>query len=72
MTATSFFHWPQLLAKLAAMAAAYYVVGRLGLLLAIPPGVCHGCVASIRRCFSWYSTVRISSLAGHFARVVFN
>jgi hypothetical protein len=37
MTATSFFHWPQLLAKLAAMAAAYYVVGRLGLLLAIPP-----------------------------------
>jgi integral membrane sensor domain MASE1 len=26
------------LAELAAMAAAYYVVGRLGLLLAIPPG----------------------------------
>ena len=38
MTATSFLHWPELLAKLAAMAAAYYVVGRLGLLLAIPPG----------------------------------
>src|SRR5207247_5758454 len=38
MTATSFLHWVELLAKLAAMAAAYYVVGRLGLLLAIPPG----------------------------------
>jgi PAS domain S-box-containing protein len=38
MTAPSFLHWPELLAKLAAMAAAYYVVGRLGLLLAIPPG----------------------------------
>ena len=38
MTATSFLHWPELLAKLAAMAAAYYAVGRLGLLLAIPPG----------------------------------
>ena len=38
MTATSFLHLVELLAKLAAMAAAYYVVGRLGLLLAIPPG----------------------------------
>jgi len=38
MTATSFPHWAELPAKLAAMAAAYYVVGRLGLLLAIPPG----------------------------------
>jgi CHASE domain/MASE1 len=38
MTATSFLHWTKLLAKLVAMAAAYYVVGRLGLLLAIPPG----------------------------------
>ena len=38
MTATSFLHWGELLAKPAAMAAAYYVVGRLGLLLAIPPG----------------------------------
>ncbi len=38
MTATSFPHWAELLAKLAAMAAAYYAVGRLGLLLAIPPG----------------------------------
>jgi PAS domain S-box-containing protein len=38
MTATTFLHWPELLTKLTAMAAAYYVVGRLGLLLAIPPG----------------------------------
>ncbi|MGE5303709.1 MAG: CHASE domain-containing protein [Alphaproteobacteria bacterium] len=38
MTATSFLHWAELLVKLAGMAAAYYVVGRLGLLLAIPPG----------------------------------
>ena len=38
MTATFFFHWCQLPAKLAAMAVAYYAVGRLGLLLAIPPG----------------------------------
>ena len=38
MRATSFFRWSELPAKLAAMAAAYYVVGRLGLLLAIPPG----------------------------------
>ena len=38
MAATSFLHRVELLAKLAAMAAAYYVVGRLGLLLAIPPG----------------------------------
>ncbi len=38
MTATSFLHRADLLAKLAAMAAAYYVAGRLGLLLAIPPG----------------------------------
>jgi integral membrane sensor domain MASE1 len=38
MTATSFLHWAELLAKLAAVAAAYYVAGRLGLLLAIPPG----------------------------------
>src|SRR5262245_61700564 len=38
MTTTSFLHWAELPAKLAAMAAAYYVVGRLGLLLAIPPG----------------------------------
>ena len=38
MTATSFLHWAELPAKLAATAAAYYVVGRLGLLLAIPPG----------------------------------
>jgi CHASE1-domain containing sensor protein len=38
MTATSFLHWAEPLAKLAAMAGAYYVVGRLGLLLAIPPG----------------------------------
>jgi PAS domain S-box-containing protein len=38
MTATSFRHWAKLLAKPAAMAVAYYVVGRLGLLLAIPPG----------------------------------
>jgi hypothetical protein len=71
MTATSFLHWAEPLAKPAAMAAAHYVVGRLGLLLAIP-GLCHGCMASIRHCFSWYSTVRISSLAGHFARVVSN
>ena len=33
-----FLHWAELLAKPAAMAVAYYVVGRLGLLLAIPPG----------------------------------
>ena len=38
MTATFFLHWAELLAKPAAMAVAYYVVGRLGLLLAIPPG----------------------------------
>src|SRR4030095_4866999 len=38
MTATSFPNWAQGLANRAAMAAAYYVVGRLGLLLAIPPG----------------------------------
>jgi CHASE1-domain containing sensor protein len=38
MTATSFLHWAEPLAKPAAMAAAYYVIGRLGLLLAIPPG----------------------------------
>jgi PAS domain S-box-containing protein len=38
MTPKSFLHWPELLAKPAAMAVAYYVVGRLGLLLAIPPG----------------------------------
>jgi PAS domain S-box-containing protein len=38
MTATSFLHRAKLPAKLAAMAAAYYIVGRLGLLLAIPPG----------------------------------
>ena len=38
MTTTSFLHWAELPAKLAAMAAAYYVVGRLGLLLAISPG----------------------------------
>src|SRR6267142_2568762 len=38
MTATSFLRWVELLAKPAPMAAAYYVVGRLGLLLAIPPG----------------------------------
>jgi PAS domain S-box-containing protein len=38
MTATTFLHRPELLAKLAATATAYYVVGRLGLLLAIPPG----------------------------------
>src|SRR5262245_48088118 len=38
MIATSFLRWAEPLAKLAAMAAAYYVVGRLGLLLAIPPG----------------------------------
>ena len=38
MIATSFLHWAEPLAKPAAMAAAYYVVGRLGLLLAIPPG----------------------------------
>jgi len=38
MTAKSFLHWAELLAKLAAMAATYYVVGRLALLLAIPPG----------------------------------
>src|SRR5262245_59995990 len=29
-------------------------------------------MASIRRRLSWYSTVWLSSLAGHFARVVFN
>jgi PAS domain S-box-containing protein len=34
----SFLRLTELLAKLAAMAAAYYIVGRLGLLLAIPPG----------------------------------
>jgi CHASE1-domain containing sensor protein len=33
-----FLSWVDLPAKLAAMAGAYYVVGRLGLLLAIPPG----------------------------------
>src|SRR4029450_12508188 len=38
MTAMSFLHWTELLTKPAAMAVAYYVVGRLGLLLAIPPG----------------------------------
>ena len=38
MTAMAFLHWAEPVAKLAAMAAAYYVVGRLGLLLAIPPG----------------------------------
>ena len=38
MTATSFLHWAEPLAKPGAMAAAYYVIGRLGLLLAIPPG----------------------------------
>src|SRR5262245_11195437 len=38
MIAMSFHRWAEPLAKLAAMAAAYYVVGRLGLLLAIPPG----------------------------------
>src|SRR5919108_6418378 len=38
MTATSFLHRPELPAKLAVVATAYYVVGRLGLLLAIPPG----------------------------------
>jgi PAS domain S-box-containing protein len=38
MTATSFLHWADLSAKPAAMAVAYYLVGRLGLLLAIPPG----------------------------------
>ena len=38
MTARSFLRWANLTAKLAAMAVAYYVVGRLGLLLAIPPG----------------------------------
>ena len=38
MTATSFLHGAELLAKPAAVAAAYYVVGRLGLLLALPPG----------------------------------
>src|SRR6266542_3919804 len=38
MTATSLLHWVELPAKPAAMAAAYYVVGRLGLLLSIPPG----------------------------------
>ena len=38
MTATSFLRWVEPLAKPVAMAAAYYVVGRLGLLLAIPPG----------------------------------
>jgi PAS domain S-box-containing protein len=32
------FHWTDSLAKLVTVAAAYYVVGRLGLLLAIPPG----------------------------------
>src|SRR5262245_20728276 len=36
--AASFLHWADLPAKLAAVAVAYYVVGRLGLLLAIPPG----------------------------------
>jgi hypothetical protein len=67
-----FLRWAELLAKLAAVAGAYYVAGTLGLLLAIPPGICHGGVASIRHCSSWYSTVWISGLAGHFARVVFN
>src|ERR1044071_5483088 len=38
MTPVSFLNWSGLLAKLAAIAAAYYAVGRLGLLLAIPPG----------------------------------
>ena len=38
MTAMSFLHSAEPLPKLAAMAAAYYVAGRLGLLLAIPPG----------------------------------
>jgi integral membrane sensor domain MASE1 len=38
MTVRSFFHCAELPAKLAAVAAAYYAVGRLGLLLAIPPG----------------------------------
>ena len=71
MTATSFPHWAELLAKLAAMAAAYYAVGRLGLLLAIPPGYATA-VWPASGIASWYSTVRISSLAGHFARVVFN
>ena len=38
MKATPFPRWAELPAKLAVIAAAYYVVGRLGLLLAIPPG----------------------------------
>ena len=38
MAATSFLHWVEPLAKLVALAAAYYVAGTLGLLLAIPPG----------------------------------
>jgi len=38
MRTTSFLRCPKLLANVAAMATAYYVVGRLGLLLAIPPG----------------------------------
>ena len=38
MTTTSFLHRTELLAKLVALAAAYYVAGALGLLLAIPPG----------------------------------
>src|SRR5918996_3345615 len=38
MTATSFLHRSELPAKLATTAVAYYIVGKLGLLLAIPPG----------------------------------
>jgi PAS domain S-box-containing protein len=38
MTATSFLYRTELPAKMAATGIAYYVVGRLGLLLAIPPG----------------------------------
>ncbi|HSF57238.1 MAG TPA: MASE1 domain-containing protein, partial [Candidatus Binatia bacterium] len=38
MRPKSFLHWSDILPKLGATAVAYYIVGRLGLLLAIPPG----------------------------------
>src|SRR5262245_60687408 len=37
-TATSYLYWSELPVMVSAVAVAYYVVGRLGLLLAIPPG----------------------------------
>ena len=53
------------------LAAAYGIAGRLGLLLAIPPGYAYSALASVRARVGRGPDGRRSGVAGHLARVVY-